>query len=237
MRLIFAAIIKQNQFSQMKKQVVLVLLALAGTLTTYAQVSFGIKAGYNNSSVSGDGSGFTKRLSGFHAGGVADISLAENFSLQPQLLFIMKGGKAEGYSENVGGVEISYPETKLTLNYLELPVNFLYKHEAGAGSIFVGAGPYLGFGLSGKVKAGDEDMDVKFDGKKESELEGEDATVGHLKRLDAGANFLAGYELKNGLLFGVNYSLGLTNLDPDGGKSKNNYFGISVGYLFKTKKK
>ncbi|HEY1199498.1 MAG TPA: outer membrane beta-barrel protein, partial [Niastella sp.] len=76
----------------MKKQVVLVLLALVGTLSTYAQVSFGIKAGYNNAGVSGgEGSEFTKRLSGFHVGGIADISLAENFSLQPQLLFIIKG--------------------------------------------------------------------------------------------------------------------------------------------------
>lgn len=223
----------------MKKQVVLVLLALVGTLSTYAQVSFGIKAGFNNSGISGEGSDLSKRLSGFHAGGIADISLAENFSLQPQLLFIMKGAKSESYTETIAGVEIKYPEQKLTLNYLELPVNFLYKHEAGAGSIFVGAGPYLGFGLSGKAKADgvDEEGKVKFDGKKSEELGEEDENAMHLKRLDAGANFLAGYELKNGLLFSVNYSLGLTNLDPDGSKSKNNYFGISVGYLFKTKKK
>jgi len=222
----------------MKKQVVLVLLALVGTLSTYAQVSFGIKAGYNNSGVSGgDGSEFTKRLSGFHVGGIADISLAENFSLQPQLLFIIKGAKSEAFKGTVGGTEIEFPAQKLSFNYLELPVNFLYKHEVGAGSIFVGAGPYVGFGLSGKLKAGDEDADVKFDGKKGSEIDANDDAAMHLKRIDAGANFLAGYELKNGLLFGVNYSLGLTNLDPDGSKSKNNYFGVSVGYLFKGKKK
>lgn len=221
----------------MKKRLVLVLLALVGTLSTYAQVSFGIKAGYNNSSVSGEGSEFTKRLSGFHAGGIADISLAENFSLQPQLLFIIKGAKSAAYKETIAGVEFEVPEQKLSLNYLELPVNFLYKHEVGAGSIFVGAGPYLGFGLSGKLKAGEEDVDVKFDGKKDSETDANGESAVHLKRLDAGANFLAGYELKNGLLFGINYSLGLTNLDPDGAKSKNNYFGVSVGYLFKTKKK
>ncbi|WP_298739391.1 porin family protein [uncultured Chitinophaga sp.] len=222
----------------MKKQVVLVLLALVGTLSTYAQVSFGVKAGYNNSGISGDASDLSKRLSGFHAGGIADITLAENFSLQPQLLFIMKGVKSASYTETIEGIEFNFPEQKLTLNYLELPVNFMYKHEAGAGSIFVGAGPYLGFGLSGKAKAsGEEDGKVKFDGRKAEEIGEDDEATLHLKRLDAGANFLAGYELKNGLLFSVNYSLGLTNLDPDGGKSKNNYFGVSVGYLFKTKKK
>lgn len=223
----------------MKKQVVLVLLALAGTLSTYAQVSFGLKAGYNNAGLSVEDGANLSRLSGFHAGGIADISLAENFSLQPQLLFIMKGAKQKAYKETIMGVEVESPASKTTLNYLELPVNFLYKHEVGAGKIFVGAGPYVGFGLSGKVKAdgSDEEGKIKFDGKKESEVEAGDDTYMHLKRIDAGANVLAGYELKNGLLFSVNYSLGLTNIDPDGAKSKNNYFGISVGYLFNAKKK
>jgi hypothetical protein len=218
----------------MKKQVVLVLLALLGTLSTYAQVSFGIKAGYNNSTYSVENSDNLKRLSGFHAGGIVDISLADEFSLQPQLLFILKGAKQEAHVDQFGDQN---EEAKLKLNYLELPVNFLYKHQLGAGKLFVGAGPYLGFGLSGKIKQGEEEADIKFDGKKLAELDAEDDAAMHLKRLDAGANFLAGYELKNGLLFSVNYSLGLTNIDPDGGKSKNSYFGISVGYLFKTKKK
>lgn len=222
----------------MKKQVVLVLLALVATLSTYAQVSFGLKAGYNNASISVEDGGNNSRLSGFHAGGIADISLAENFSLQPQLLFIMKGTKQKGYKETIAGVDVNIPGSKLTLNYLELPVNFLYKHEVGAGKIFVGAGPYLGFGISGKSKVDDSDADgkVKFDGKKSEDIEAGDEDM-HLKRIDAGANVLAGYELKNGLLFSVNYSLGLTNIDPDGAKSKNNYFGISVGYLFNAKKK
>lgn len=223
----------------MKKQV-LVLLALFGTLSTYAQVSFGVKAGFNSASISG-GEG-AKRLAAWHAGGIADISLAENFSLQPQLLVSVKGAKTEGYEmpSPVPGVDpISVPGTKISLTYLEVPVNFLYKHEAGAGSIFVGAGPYVGFGLTGKVKAdvdGAEDVDIKFDGKKAEDLEGETEEAVHLKRLDAGANFLAGYELKNGLLFSVNYSLGLTKISPDGGDGKNGYFGISVGYLFGKKK-
>jgi hypothetical protein len=224
----------------MKKQV-LVLLALFGTLSTYAQVSFGVKAGFNSASISSEGE--ASRLSAWHAGGIADISLAENFSLQPQLLVSVKGSKTKGFSETIevpGAEPIVYdfPSTKTSLTYLEVPVNFLYKLEAGAGKVFFGAGPYVGFGLTGKVKVdaeGAEDGDIKFDGKKEAELEEGDED-GHLKRLDAGANFLAGYELKNGLLFSVNYSLGLTNIDPDGAKSKNGYIGISVGYLFGKKK-
>jgi len=207
----------------MKKTVVLALLALLGTISTYAQVSFGVKAGFSSAKMSFEESDGVKRLAAWHAGGIADIELAENFALQPQLLVSTKGYKAEG-------VEGFTEDESFRLTYLELPVNFLYKHELGAGKIFGGFGPYLALGLSGKYG----DTDVKFDGKKTEELEETDEDI-HAKALDAGANFIVGYELKNGLLFSVNYSLGLTDVDPGGTKSKNGYFGISVGYLFRKK--
>jgi len=211
----------------MKKNVVLLMLALvATTLTSYAQVSFGIKAGFSSSSISTEDNDGLKRLAGFHAGVIADLSLAESFSLQPQLLYSAKGVKVPGVDANMNETTESYK-----LNYLELPVNFLYKPKVGPGKLFVGAGPYVALGLSGKY----QDIKVKFDGKKFDDLDETDENI-HAKALDAGANFLAGYELNNGLLFSLNYSLGLTNFSPDGDKSKNGYFGISVGYLLKGKK-
>ena len=220
----------------MKKYALLVLLAL-GTLSTYAQVSFGVKAGYSNTGISMDaeeGSAGFSRLSSWHAGVIADISLAESFSLQPQLLVSAKGAKQPGI--DLGEGLPSLEETKLKLTYLELPINFVYKLQAGAGKLFFGLGPYLAYGISGK--AGEQK--VKFDGKKDEEIEegSEDAEKLHLKALDLGGNALVGYELKNGLLFSVNYSLGLTSINPNEGASvKNNYFGVSVGYLLHTKKK
>lgn len=212
----------------MKKNVVLLTLALvATTLSSYAQVSFGVKAGYNSATVSTENNEGTSRLSGFHAGVIADLSLAESFSLQPQLLYSAKGIKIKDFDMNENETKVSYK-----LNYLELPVNFLYKPQVGAGKLFVGAGPYVALGLGGKFG----DTKVKFDGKKSADIDETDDNV-HLKALDAGANFLAGYELKNGLLFSINYSLGLTNVSPDGDKSKNSYIGISVGYLLHSGKK
>ncbi|SEK88285.1 Outer membrane protein beta-barrel domain-containing protein [Chitinophaga rupis] len=212
----------------MKKNVVLLTLALvATTLSSYAQVSFGVKAGYNSSTISIEENEGTSRLSGFHAGVIADLSLAESFSLQPQLLYSAKGIKVKDLDMNGNETKVSFK-----MNYLELPVNFLYKPQVGAGKLFVGAGPYLALGLGGKFG----DAKVKFDGKKSADIDETDDNV-HAKALDAGANFLAGYELKNGLLFSINYSLGLTNWSPDGDKSKNSYLGISVGYLLHSGKK
>lgn len=202
----------------MKKNVLLVF-ALLGALSTYAQMTFGVKAGFSYANVSMENNAGKTGLPAFHAGVIGDISLAENFALQPQLLYSAKGFKGKA---SPTGDAFTYK-----LNYLELPINFLYKHEMGAGKFFGGFGPYVAMGLSGKA----EDVKIKFDGKKEADLTETDEDW-HLKALDAGGNIIAGYELKNGLLFSVNYSLSFTNQDPDGAKTKNNYIGISVGYLF-----
>ena len=59
---------------------------------------------------------------------------------------------------------------------------------------------------------------------------------GELKRFDAGANFLAGYEFSNKLSFQLNAGLGLVNIlnteSGDDAKLKNTGFGISLGYRF-----
>lgn len=230
----------------MKKSILLTLLAIGGAFSSFAQISYGVKAGFNSSSMTFDGednsfdggNDYLKRLAAWNAGVIVDIQLADNFYLQPQLLVSAKGIRFKGEETyEVGG--ISYTEKidgKLTTTYLELPVNLLYKHELGPGKIFGGFGPYVAYGLGGKLdgftEEGFDDPKVKFDGDDEAT----DNNI-HYKGIDAGANFTIGYELNNGLLLGVNYSLGLTNIDVyDKSTTKNNYFGISVGYLLKKKK-
>ncbi|PSL49181.1 outer membrane protein with beta-barrel domain [Chitinophaga niastensis] len=227
----------------MKKNVLLIAVALLGTLSTYAQVKLGVKAGFSAASINATADGKSdnegrKILPAFHAGLIADFTLAENFSLQPGLFYSAKGVKASSEA-SAGGVSAKETMT-VKLNYLEIPVNFLYKHEMGGGKLFAGFGPYIAFGIGGKVKSTYEvngqkqsnETKVKFDGKKDAN----DGNV-HMKTLDAGANFTVGYELKGGFLVGVNYSLGLTNCTvAENSTSKNRYFGISVGYLLGKKK-
>ena len=67
-----------------------------------------------------------------------------------------------------------------------------------------------------------EKMSVKFSG--------EDKLI---NRFDAGANFLVGYKLGNGLLLNAGYNLGLTNLIPNSGKTvSNRVLSFVVGYQF-----
>ncbi|KAA2239439.1 PorT family protein [Chitinophaga agrisoli] len=230
----------------MKKHFLLLTAALSCGLYSFAQVSFGIKAGFSAASMSSktqiSGQAAVKAESNiipaFHAGVIADIGLADNFYLQPGLFYSAKGTNSpqQAFNPNTG-----LPLTitaKIRLGYLELPVNFLYKQPLGPGKLFFGFGPYLGYGITGKVKAdnplgaGEVEVDVKFKSTPE-----DSSSAAYVKPFDAGANFMAGYELKMGLLFSINYSLGLTNTSPYPNETqKNHYLGVSVGYLFPHKK-
>lgn len=227
----------------MKKFFLLCTVALVGGLYTQAQVTFGLKAGFSaanmTSKYEGD-SGIasrkanTKMIPAFHGGIIVDIALDDQLSLQPGLFFSQKGAKTGSTALQVGGGTF-ITNTTTRLNYLELPVNLLYKHQIGSGKLFAGFGPYVAYGISGKLKikgenfSMDEEVKVKFKDSKEYSTK-----EVYIKPFDAGANFTVGYELKMGLLFSVKYSLGLTNTSPyDKEKEKNHYFGISVGYLFR----
>jgi len=199
-----------------------VLLSFAVMLmagASFAQVKFGITAGpsfssttYKNPLVNNGNKKTSDMLTGLRAGVTVDLPLADEFFIQPSLLYVGKGGK----QENALGADV-----KTRLHYLELPLNFMYKPEVGTGNLFIGLGPYFSYALGGKV--GDNDIDFGSDNALQT------------KRMDAGANFQVGYELPMGLNFGLHTDLGLVNINGagnDDNRVKNTSFGVSVGYKF-----
>ncbi len=191
--------------------------ALTGMLFTnaaFSQVQWGVRAGVNFSNLNGKIASIStdgKLLTGFNAGVTADINLADEFFIQPGLLYTTKGSKAK----NV--------DASTTLNYIELPVNFLYKPELGTGNLLLGVGPYAAYGVGGKAKLGNAETDVKF---------GKDEVY---KAMDFGGNLLFGYQLANGLSAQLNAQLGMGNILNNGdsnNKLNNTVFGVSLGYKF-----
>jgi hypothetical protein len=231
----------------MKKNILLASLAvLIMTATVSAQTqkvevggtTFGVRAGINFQNINGkyaDGDRIKNDLvTRFHVGVNAEIPVAPEFYFQPGLLFTTKGTKG---TEDFFGQQL---EGKLNLSYLELPLNFLYKPVLGSGKLIVGLGPYVAYGIGGKLKleaAGESgDMDVKFKNKVKN---GDDMDKVYYKPFDAGANLLFGYEFSNRLSAQLNAQLGLVNINskydgvPEGdARSKNTGFGVSVGYRF-----
>jgi Outer membrane protein beta-barrel domain len=237
----FAGFITNPKFNRMKLKFIVPSLALlfaAGAAS--AQISIGAQAGVAFAKSKTDEfsgvSGFelsTKNRIGFTGGLVADIPFGESgFRLMPELNFVQKGLKADGTVEIdiLGQIVSAQTEADISLSYIDLPVNLAYAVEVGNGRLIVGAGPYASIGLSGRTK-------VKLTALGQSEEESDDLEFGsgedQLKRMDFGANFMAGYIMNNGFLVKLNYSLGLTNLSNTSESDfKNRYFGLTVGYFF-----
>ena len=197
-------------------KILLVITLVLSATYTQAQTRFGIKGGLNFSTIAISGSGTTTTPDskiGFNLGVISEIPLATDFYLQPGLLFSTKGYKMSNFS----GSDLS-----VSTNNIEIPINALYKLNAGSVKVLGFAGPYIGYAVSGKLKSGDESEDIKFSGDNKM-----------MNALDLGFNFGAGVEISN-FQITAQYGLGLTNTFANFGdtKVKNKVFGVSVAYLF-----
>lgn len=192
----------------MKKLLLMAAVAVFGLSNVNAQeVKFGVKAGVNFASITGDFTDDLDGRTGFHVGGVAEIMISDQFSFQPELLYTAKGAK---FTEEGVDVDIKY-------DYINLPLMAKYYV---AENFSIEAGPQIGFLASAKFEAGSESLDVK------------DETSG----IDFGLGIGVGYKLESGLNFAARYSLGLSNTNDfegsDDFNQKNSVIQLSVGFMF-----
>lgn len=219
----------------MKTKIMLVTAMVVLTMAGHAQskTTFGLRSGINFYNINGkdaNGRKYDGNLKpGFNIGVNAEVPIGIDFYVQPGVLFTTKGAK-----------DIYTGNDKLTLSYIEVPVNLLYKPSLGTGRLILGFGPYIAFGAGGKYKYGNNgELDVRFKNDITTAEFISNSTL-YYKTIDAGANLLFGYEMTNNISVQLNAGLGLTNNSPkvngseDGiGTTKNTGFGISVGYRFK----
>jgi Outer membrane protein beta-barrel domain len=219
----------------MKKNILIVVALLVVQIAT-AQVRFGLKAGFTGASMKltdppdvPDRNEFM--LPVFHAGILADIPLAKWFAIQPALYYSVAGYRTRP-EQSTGNY---YYIAKFRYNYLELPVNFLFKQRLGQGKIVAGFGPGLSYGIGGKatyIREGtkEETKRVKFDG---DEVVPGNADEIHANPVDVSANFLLGYEFNEGFMLTAGYSSGFINVSTrENAEELNRSFRISFGYLF-----
>lgn len=192
-----------------------------------AQVSYGLKAGVNLgkvSNVSDAAKDYQKNNTSFYVTGFADLPVASQFSIQPGVSLQGKGSKFKYDGNSLDGTSTT------NVMSIEIPVNAVYYIPTGAsGSVFLGAGPYVGFNISGKNKI--EGNIGEFGGEGETDIEFGSAD-NEMKRVEAGANFMAGYKLSNGFLINAGYGLGLTNLNNVGETVSNRVLSFGVGFQF-----
>jgi hypothetical protein len=224
------------------KYLTTVLLIIFTSVSVFAQsnlsskTSFAVLGGLNFQNLNGKDAGGDKfeydLLLGYHGGVNAQIPVAPEFYFQPGLILSAKGAK------NAESFEMALA-SKIKLTYLEMPLNFVYKAALGDGYFMLGFGPYLAYGVGGKViwesGSGSIDYDVKFKKGNNSD----NSSIFYLRPFDAGGNIFAGYELPGGLFFQFNTQLGMLDiswenalLPDDNSVLKNTGFGLSAGYRF-----
>lgn len=187
------------------KKVFAILVTLFFINCCYAQVRFGLKVGGNLANV--DGFDQSKMKIGINAGPALQINLAKMFFLQSELLYSIKGARAEATQSN--------SDTKLSLNYINLPILFGYR----AQNFAIKLGPEIGRLLSAKSKMDGSTIDY-------SEF---------YKDFDFGADLGVAYTFKKlAIDLRYNYGLGdLLNDVPSDQNASNRVLQFSLCYFIK----
>ena len=187
--------------------------------------TFGFKGGLNLSNMvyKPDGSGSSHNYnvhSEFHFGIITDIPFSKKVSLETDLILSTKGihvkqEKYNGFSPDEGTIQ---------LLYLDIPAALKIFLSDNNTKPYLLAGPYAGFGISGKVTINDQSQSIHFGSAYDEDF----------KDLDFGFTVGGGMEI-NGFLLGLNYDIGLINIyshEDIHGKVYNRNVRISIGYVF-----
>ncbi len=209
-------------------------------LTPMVQAQVAIKAGVNFASISESAtleqyeSLKNNSVAGFQAGLSFDLGLSQVFTIQPEVLFIQKGGKST-YVINENNKVVS----RLYYNYVEVPVlaKLKFYKEDGGGFYLLG-GPFIGLALGGKSKTTvtllgnttTSEDDFNFDNDNEADRQ---------RRTDWGVSFGGGVKFGH-MFLDARYNLGINNLlDTDANNQNDDKpyrrtrgLGLTLGYEF-----
>ncbi len=196
-------------------------MAIAASSFTFAQ-SFGVKGGMNVSSISKDGGlSDSKSKIGFNAGVFMNAPIAENFSIQPEILYNNLGSKV-----NFG--EDKNRSYTTNLDYNSVPVMFQYN---ATPEFYLEAGPEFGFLVSAKNKL--------KDGSNSSTVDWTGTAKNDLNTFNFGVGLGAGYWITPSLGVNARYVAGFTKIGKDDNirgrayaDSKNNVFQVGLAYKF-----
>ncbi len=175
---------------------------------------FGVRAGLNFSSVTGDdvNDSELKSRTGFAFGGYMTYRLSPTVSLQPELYYSMQG--AERRSDVGGGT--------LKLDYIQVPL--LVRAQlpiSGKVGVHVVGGLAMGILVNAEAKQGGQTVDFK------------DVTSTFDFGIDVGAGIDVPLD-SGGLNFELRYNFGITTVDETSQEAeiKNRVFSLLAGYYF-----
>ncbi|MDD3108583.1 MAG: porin family protein [Alistipes sp.] len=188
----------------MKKILLSMVAFVAMTTASYAQLGWGVKAGFNVSGLSGMGQ--DSKL-GLTAGVFADYRLNGWFGVSADLLFSREGAKWS--SDNSSMTQ--------KCNYLNLPIlaNFFIMEDM---AFKVGIQP--GVNLSDKIK-------IKADGHEIT-----NSNTGDFKAFAFAIPVGLSYEFADKIMVDARYNIGVSSILNENKEVRTNGFALTVGYRF-----
>ena len=212
----------------MRKIALLIIIAVCGLSQVHAQ-NFGVKAGYNYSTFSGETSSIStiEGLSGFYIGGLVELPISNMLSIQPELIFSRQGVDLR---QGLKNFSIRTDTSEIRLDYLNIPV----MAKVNLGPIFLEGGVQFGF-LVNKPKVDSYIANVYL-----RNLLDKDS----YNSFDFGVGAGLGVKLNQHFFVETRYTYSLTNVfDPndkhfksslisDGDNFKNSVFSIGLGMKF-----
>jgi hypothetical protein len=182
---------------------------------------FGIKAGLNLTNLHSDDFADDHLKAGFNAGIFSKIPVTPGFSIQPELLYSVKGSKSD-YNNVVQGSG----QYRFNLGYIELPLLAVVNLTK---NFNIHAGGYAAYLTNVNVK------DVNSQGNVNGITE---ENADNFNRWDFGLAGGIGFDIEN-FMMGARYNYGLTNIGKSGstsgdvlGSAKNYGLSIYVGFGF-----
>jgi hypothetical protein len=200
-----------------------IFFVLIGQYAVCQDLRFGIKGEFCFASQSIEDPDIlsTNSVSALKVTGYIDKYLANGLYLQPGISVAGKGVKIYQNAQT----------NTITTTYIDIPVNLVYRFSIKrACKLYAGAGPYIGWGLSGNNQS--ETTNV---------TSGVAVTFGDsddYKKIEYGGNLMGGIELNNHLTFNLNYGFGLNNIAGAQTISagtvsvKSRVFSMGLGFIF-----
>ena len=189
---------------------------LSASAQTQGDVRLGVTGGMNVSNITDLEADC--RI-GFNLGARVDYGFTDNVYISSGLLLTQKGFKFEESAEG-----LKYEEKGNPL-YLQIPIHIGYHHDLGNGVGFFGeTGPYLAFGIAGKLKAVGA-LDV-YEAEEKVDFFGNDLG----KVFDMGWGLRAGVSVQQFQIH-LGYEYGLTKVIEDT-SCHNSNFTVGLSYFF-----
>ena len=199
----------------MKKSILIIALVLFGATTMSAQEkwNFGVKGGVNFATITGDGFDSPDSRTSFNAGLLAEIPIADRFSIQPEVLYSGQGFDAEEIDQD--NVFDNDDNVEYQVDYISVPLLAKFYLVDG---LSIQAGPSFNFKVN-------EELDY------EPNSDGGDFDGDRFEDFDFGGAAGLEYKFNNGFFIQGRYTYGFSKMIDDE-DVHNSVFQAGVGFMF-----